>query len=34
MGYSAKRDYSVNQRISEIIKNKYKRPSAIATRKD
>lgn len=30
MGYSAKRDYSVNQRISEIIKNEDKRPSAIA----
>lgn len=30
MGYSVKRDYSVNQRIKEIIDNEDKRPSAIA----
>lgn len=30
MGYSAKRDYSVNQRIKKIIENEDKRPSAIA----
>lgn len=30
MGYSVNRDYSVNQRIREIIKNEDKRPSAVA----
>jgi hypothetical protein len=30
MGYNANRDYSVNQRIREIIENEDKRPSAIA----
>lgn len=30
MGYSVNRDYSVNERIREIIRNEDKRPSAIA----
>ncbi len=30
MGYSVKRDYSVNERIKQIIENEDKRPSAVA----
>ena len=30
MGYSVNRDYSVNERIREIIENEDKRPSAVA----
>lgn len=30
MGYSVKRDYSVNKRIKQIIENEDKRPSAVA----